>query len=67
MQSNELRSRPDIALNTDTGFLKLLAIVLMVIDHIGYQFMGNDIVLRTIGRLSYPLFAWCVVVQRIYA
>lgn len=66
MQSNELRSRPDIALNTDTGFLKLMAIALMVIDHIGYQFMGNDIVMRTIGRLSYPLFAWCVVVGSEY-
>lgn len=67
MQSNELKiKKPSIALNTDTGLLKLVAIVLMVIDHVGYQLMGNDVVMRSIGRLSFPIFAWCIVVGAEY-
>ncbi len=67
MQSSVAR-RPgaSIALNTDTGLLKLAAIILMVIDHVGYQLMGNDIVMRSIGRLSFPIFAWCIVVGSEY-
>ena len=67
MQSSVAR-RPGalIALNTDTGLLKLAAIILMVIDHVGYQLMGNDIVMRSIGRLSFPIFAWCIVVGSEY-
>ncbi len=67
MQSNELKNKkPSIALNTDTGLLKLVAIVLMVIDHVGYQLMGNDVLMRSIGRLSFPIFAWCIVVGAEY-
>lgn len=55
-----------IALNTDTGLLKLVAIALMLIDHVGYQLMGNDVVMRSIGRLSFPIFAWCIVVGSEY-
>ena len=67
MQSNELKiKKPSIALNTDTGLLKLVAIVLMVIDHVGYQLMGNDVIMRSIGRLSFPIFAWCIVVGAEY-
>ena len=69
MQSSVAR-RPgaSIALNTEvvTGLLKLAAIILMVIDHVGYQLMGNDIVMRSIGRLSFPIFAWCIVVGSEY-
>ena len=67
MQSS-VAHRPgsSIALNTDTGLLKLAAIILMVIDHVGYQLMGNDIVMRSIGRLSFPIFAWCIVVGSEY-
>lgn len=35
-----------------------LAAVLMVIDHIGAIFFPSQIVLRLIGRLSFPLFAY---------
>ena len=44
MQSSAAhRPGASIALNTDTGLLKLAAIILMVIDHVGYQLMGNDL------------------------
>ncbi|MCK9352228.1 MAG: TraX family protein [Candidatus Paceibacterota bacterium] len=40
--------------------LKIIAIVTMVIDHIGYFFFPQYIALRFIGRLSFPLFCWFV-------
>lgn len=66
MQDLRTNARPAIALNTDTGLLKLVAIALMVVDHVGFQLMGNDLVMRSIGRLSFPIFAWCVVVGSEY-
>lgn len=42
--------------------LKLLAVVLMVIDHIGFFLYPNIILLRIIGRLSFPIFAYLIVV-----
>ena len=43
--------------------LKAIAIITMLIDHIGYLFFPVDlypnlIILRIIGRLSYPIFAY---------
>lgn len=38
--------------------IKLLAILLMTIDHIGLMFFPEIGVLRFIGRLAFPLFAW---------
>ena len=40
--------------------IKLLAIITMVIDHIGLFFFPHLIFLRIIGRLSFPLFAWLI-------
>ena len=62
----ELKRTPRIALNTDTNLLKLVAIVLMVVDHVGYQLMGDNIIMRSLGRLSFPIFAWCIVVGSEY-
>lgn len=38
--------------------LKLIAMLTMLIDHIGAIFFPETAVLRIIGRLSFPLFAW---------
>jgi hypothetical protein len=40
--------------------IKLFACLFMLIDHIGYLFFPQYLVLRAIGRLSMPLFAYCV-------
>lgn len=40
--------------------IKLIAIITMVIDHIGVFFFPNSIEFRLIGRLSFPLFAWLI-------
>lgn len=40
--------------------LKILAAILMTIDHIGMYFPGTPSILRWIGRLSFPLFLFCM-------
>ena len=50
-----------IAGNDDTGFLKVIAFITMAIDHIGYLFFPEEIIFRIIGRIAFPIFAYCVV------
>lgn len=40
--------------------LKILAIVLMIIDHTGFAFFPQYKILRIIGRLSFPIFAYMI-------
>lgn len=40
--------------------LKILALVFMTIDHIGAIFFQDIIWLRYIGRLSAPIFIFCI-------
>ncbi len=48
--------------NTDTGLLKAVAFGTMLIDHIGYIFFPSEMWLRIIGRIAFPLFAYCLAV-----
>ena len=84
MPQTKERSLPSggIALNTDTSLLKLIAIVLMVIDHTGLvldqifhaaagpampEYMPQLITaMRTVGRMAFPIFAWCIAVGSEY-
>lgn len=56
--------RRDTAGNENTGLLKLIAIITMIIDHVGAAILTSRkyIFLRYIGRLAMPLFCWCMVV-----
>lgn len=40
--------------------IKLIAIIAMVIDHVGLVFFPELSIFRIIGRLSFPLFAWLI-------
>ncbi len=40
--------------------IKILAIVTMVTDHIGLFFFPHIEILRLIGRIAFPLFAWLI-------
>lgn len=42
------------------NILKIIAMVLMLIDHVGYILYPNIEILRIIGRLSFPIFAFFV-------
>lgn len=40
--------------------LKVIAAILMVVDHIGYFLYPQYVILRIIGRLSFPIFAFMI-------
>ena len=44
----------------DATTLKIVAAVIMVIDHMGYMFFPRVIWLRKIGRISMPIFAFFI-------
>lgn len=46
--------------------LKVIALILMFIDHLGLSLFPNLLILRIIGRLSYPIFAFSLVEGYIY-
>ena len=48
--------------NEKTAFLKILALFLMAADHVGVIFFHGVMEWRTVGRLAYPIYAWCIVV-----
>ena len=52
--------------NLDTNFLKLIAIASMLLDHIGKVFFPENMILALIGRIAFPLFAYCIVVGCLY-
>ncbi len=49
-------------LNPNTNFLKLIAAITMLIDHIGYMLFPDIAILRIIGRISYPLFSYTLMI-----
>lgn len=46
--------------------LKIIACVIMVIDHTGVLFFPNKLVFRIIGRLAFPIFAFFISEGYIY-
>ena len=44
----------------NSNVLKILAVLLMVIDHVGGAIFTGNQVLRMIGRLSFPIFAFLI-------
>ena len=40
--------------------IKLIAAVSMLVDHIGYIIFPEVTILRVLGRLAFPLFAFCI-------
>ena len=40
--------------------LKIIALITMLIDHIGIVFFSNMVAFRVIGRISFPIFAFFI-------
>jgi len=45
-----------------TFMLKIIACILMLIDHLGAALFPDVIILRLIGRLSFPIFAYLIAI-----
>lgn len=52
--------------NRRAEFIKLLAVLFMVIDHVGLFFFNDYWVFRAIGRLAFPLFAYQIAQGCLY-
>lgn len=48
--------------NTATGWLKVLALAFMFIDHAGKVLFNNMQEMRILGRIAFPLYVWCMIV-----
>ncbi len=48
--------------NTATGWLKVIALLFMFIDHSGKVLFGDVEEMRVLGRIAFPLYLWCMVV-----
>ena len=66
MEESALKSRTysgyRTAGNEKTAFLKVMALIFMVMDHCGVIFFRGVLEWRAFGRLAYPIYAWCIVV-----
>ncbi|MDI9506639.1 MAG: TraX family protein [Bacillota bacterium] len=56
----------EIRLSTDTALLKVIAMLSMVIDHVGKMFFPGMPWMRLAGRLAFPLFAYCIAAGCVY-
>lgn len=52
--------------NQNSGLIKLLACLFMLIDHAGKMLFPNVPEMRLIGRLAFPLFAYGIAVGAVY-
>ena len=42
------------------NFLKIIALITMTIDHAGLELFDNMLIMRIIGRISFPIFAYMI-------
>ena len=66
MTQETVHPAPRTGGNENTGFLKILAILFMITDHVGAAFFPRVWELRIIGRIAMPLFVWCICVGAEY-
>ncbi len=52
--------------NRNTGLIRLIAFASMAIDHAGKMLFPQYPVLRLIGRLAFPMFAYLIAVGAVY-
>ena len=55
-------TRKSLAGNTNTGLLKLIALVFMFLDHAGKMCFPAVPEMRILGRIAFPIYCWCLVV-----
>ena len=56
----------DVRTNRNSGLIKLLACLFMLIDHAGKMLFPQVPEMRLIGRLAFPLFAYGIAVGAVY-
>jgi hypothetical protein len=49
------------SLGNQRGYLQLAAMLTMLIDHIGFVIFPENVILRMIGRIAFPLYAFGII------
>ena len=62
METSVLSGSRKPAGNTATTWLKIIALVFMFIDHAGKMCFPNIPEMRILGRIAFPIYAWCMIV-----
>jgi len=62
METSVLSSSRRPAGNTATTWLKIIALVFMFIDHAGKMCFPAVPEMRILGRIAFPIYAWCMIV-----
>ena len=62
METSVLSRSRKPAGNTATTWLKIIALVFMFIDHAGKMCFPNIPEMRILGRIAFPIYAWCMIV-----
>ena len=55
-----------VKLNTDTNLIKVVAMITMLIDHMGVALFPQYRIMRIIGRIAFPIYAYCLTVGCVY-
>ena len=55
-----------VGLNTDTNLLKLIAMITMFVDHAGKMLFPEYPIMRVIGRMAFPIYAYCIAAGCVY-
>jgi hypothetical protein len=55
-----------VKLNGDTDLIKIVAMVTMLVDHLGAAVFPEYTVMRIIGRIAFPIYAYCIAVGCVY-
>ena len=56
----------EVKLNRDTNLIKIVAMVTMLIDHVGKVLFPQYFIMRVIGRIAFPIYAYCLSVGCVY-
>ena len=62
METSVLTGSRKPAGNTATTWLKIIALVFMFIDHAGKMCFPAVPEMRILGRIAFPIYAWCMIV-----
>ena len=62
MQTAALSRKRRPAGNTATGWLKIIALIFMFIDHAGKMLFPGIAEMRYLGRIAFPVYVWCMIV-----
>ena len=62
METSVLSGSRKPAGNTATTWLKIIALVFMFIDHAGKMCFPAVLEMRILGRIAFPIYAWCIIV-----